>query len=142
MASLSTLISAYLADAGNTRSRDEVRALRGTLAHVIAADLSLRDAEAVRGRDVDAFVRDLLEAGVAPDRAAEVVHGLRSVYAHGVERGLIAASPLVGFAPTRTAPPSPTTAVLAFSERVAHGLERMILLAFALTLVALVVVIA
>lgn len=142
MASLGALVSTFLAEAEDTRPREELRALRGTLAHVVAADLSLRDAEVVRGADVDAFVRDLLDAGVPADRVAEVILGLRSVYAHAVDRGLLTASPLVGFAATRSASPSPTTAVLALSEQVAHWLERMIVLAFAVTLVALVVVVA
>jgi hypothetical protein len=142
---LATLISGFLseAEAGDAYSRDELRVMRGTLAHVLASDLSVRDAAAVRRGDVEALVRDLLDAGVPAQRATEVVQALRPVYAHGMESGLVAASPLVGFAaaPAGAPSPSPTTAVLALSEQAVAWTVRAIFIAFVLTAIGLVVTI-
>jgi hypothetical protein len=140
MPDLGAVISTYLAEAeaNGHHTRAELRELRGSLAHVLAADLSLREADSIAGRDVEALVRDLQAVGVSTQRAGEVVSALRAVFAHAIANGIIGASPLVGLAPAAAAAPSPTTAILTLSAHAITWAVRGIVIAFAVLATGLV----
>jgi site-specific recombinase XerD len=139
MPDLGAVISGYLAaaEADGRHTRAELRALRASLAHVIAADLSLREADSIAGHDVQALVRDLQAAGLSAQRAGEVVSALRPVFAHAIDNGIVTTSPLVGLAPA-TAAPSPTTALLTLSAHAITWAVRAIVIAFAVLATGLV----
>lgn len=143
MADLGTLIGDFLdsAETEGDYTRERLRDLRGTLAHVVASDLAIQEAGAVRGDDVHKLVRELRTAGVPAHRSGEVVNALRLVYAHAIAGGALRTSPLVGVAPVvGTAPsPSPTTAMLALGANLVDWLVRLIVIAFVLTAIGLAV---
>jgi site-specific recombinase XerC len=141
---LGALIDGFLesAETDGNYTREQLRDLRGTLAHVVASELALQDAGAVSGSEVHALVDSLRTAGVPARRAGEVVHSLRLVYAHAIASGLVRSSPLVGVAAVEQdeAPaPSPTTAILALGAGVVNWLVRLIVVASVLTAIGLAV---
>ena len=140
MPDLGAVISDYLAEAeaGGRYTRAELRSARGSLAHVLAAELSLHDTGSIRGHDVEGLVRDLQAAGLSTHRAGEVVSALRAVFAHAIASGLVATSPLVGLAPATEASPSPTTAIVALSAHAVTWAVRAIVIAFAVMATGLV----
>jgi hypothetical protein len=139
---LGALITDFLesAEKDDEYTREQLRELRGTLAHVVYSDLAVEDAGAVTGSDVHALVESLRTDGVGARRAGEVVHSLRLVFAHAIAGGLVRTSPLVGVAAVDEAPaPSPTTAMLALGASVVDWLVRLIVIAFVLTAIGLAV---
>jgi hypothetical protein len=144
MPDLGTLIAEFLADADSSGlyDHDQLRALRANLAHVIASDLGSAEPAAIRGRQIDALMGELRDAGVADGRVEAIVAALRLVFAYAVGRGLIKTSPLVGRATTDERAPSPTTAMLAFGRQAAAWTVRGLVIAFALTVVGLILALA
>jgi hypothetical protein len=144
IADLATLIAEFLADADSTAlyDHDQLRALRANLAHVIASDLGSAEPASIRGRQIDALTRELRDEGVADGRVQAIVAALRLVFAYAVGRGLIKTSPLVGRATTDDRAPSPTTAMLAFGRQAAAWTVRGLVIAFALTVVGLILALA
>jgi hypothetical protein len=144
MPDLGSLIVDFLADAEDSAvyERGQVRALRANLAHVIASDLGSSDPATIRGRQIDALVAELRADDVSASRIDAIVAALRLVFAYAVGRGAIKSSPLVGRAPGGAHAPSPTTAMLTLSRRVASWTARGIVIAFALTAIGLVLALA
>jgi site-specific recombinase XerD len=144
---LGALIADFLqsAETDGDYTREQLRDLRGTLAHVVASPLAVQDPGAVSGADVQALVEQLRTSGVSAQRAAEVVHSLRLVFAHAIARGLVRSSPLVGVAAVAdegtgaTSSPSPTTAIIALGAGVVDWLVKIIVIAFVLTAIGLAV---
>jgi hypothetical protein len=143
VADLGSLIDDFLgsAETEDDYTRERLRDLRGTLAHVVASELAVQEAGTVHGDDVHKLVRELRTAGVPARRSGEVVNALRLVYAHAIAVGTLRTSPLVGIAPVAAgAPaPSPTTAMLALGTNLVDWLVRLIVIAFALTAIGLAV---
>jgi hypothetical protein len=106
---------------------------------VVASELAVQEAGAVRGDDVHKLVRELHTAGVPAHRTGEVVSSLRLVYAHAIAGGTLRTSPLVGIATAAGAAPSPTTAMLALGTNLVDWLVRLIVIAFVLTAIGLAV---
>jgi site-specific recombinase XerC len=100
MPDLGALIADFLADAATSGlyTREQLRDLRGNLAHVVASDVGMSAVDAIRGRHVQALVRELHSAGVSAERAGAIVEALRPVFAYAVGRGLVRTSSLVGLA--------------------------------------------
>jgi hypothetical protein len=144
MSDLGALIADFLADAEASGLYDhaQLRALRANLAHVIASDLGSSPPDAIRGRQIDALLAELRADGVAAGRIEAIVAGLRLVFAYAVGRGVIKSSPLVGRASADDRAPSPTTAMLAFGRQAATWTVRGIAIAFALTVVGLIIALA
>jgi hypothetical protein len=144
MPDLAALIADFLADAQSSSlyEHDQLRALRANLAHVIASDLGSTAPEAIRGRQIDALLEDLRADGVPDGRVEAIVAALRLVFAYAVGRGLIKTSPLVGRATADQRAPSPTTAILAFGRQAAAWTARGLVIAFALTVVGLILALA
>jgi hypothetical protein len=144
---LGAVITEFLGDAaagrvrdraGRPMTREEVRRLRGLLAHVVS-ELGTRDVDAVGGRDIMALIDGLGADGLPPGRVDAIVDALRSVYAYAIGRGLVRVSPLVGLAPEAAQTSSPTTAVLALADNLVSWLVRGIVIASVLVAVGLVV---
>jgi hypothetical protein len=131
MTDMGSLVAEFLADAeaGGTYSRDQLRALRRELAHVVVSDVGVRDPATVTADDVRALPGALVDP-------------LRLVFAYAVERGLIGSSPLVGLAPAADPAPTPTTAILALGARVATWTVRAVVAGFVLVAIGLVVALA
>jgi hypothetical protein len=131
MPDVGTLVADFLADAeaGGAYPRDQLRALRRELAHVVASDLGDRDVAAVGAEDIQPL-------------SGPVVDALRLVFAYAVERGLIRSSPLVGLAPAVTPAPSPTTAIVALGEHLVTWTVRAVVAGFVLAAIGLVVALA
>jgi hypothetical protein len=138
MTALGTLISVFLdeADAGLVRApggrrytRAQLHELRAGLAHV-TAELGTLEVDAVDAGDVRWLVERLDAAGLSPDRVRSAVGALRSVYAHAISLRMVRTSPLVGFAVTDPATPSPTDAVLALGQHLVTWTVRVIVVAF------------
>ena len=144
MPDLGALIAEFLADAESSGlyDHDQLRALRANLAHVIASDLGSTPPDAIRGRQLDALMNDLRADGVADGRIEAIVAALRLVFAYAVGRGEIKTSPLVGRATADDRAPSPTTAMLAFGRQAAAWTIRGLVIAFALTVVGLILALA
>jgi site-specific recombinase XerC len=118
--------------------RADRQALRGALAHVVASDLGGRDVASVRSADVEALVAQLRAEGLSSARAAAMLDGLRRVFAYAVGRGLLRASPLVGFA-VAPAVPSPTTAIVSLVHGTVVWAVRATFLAFVVVALGLAV---
>ena len=127
--------------AGRPFTRDQLRELRGALVHV-TSELGGRDVAAIRGRDVQALVDGLGDAGLPPARVDAVVEALRSVYAYAISRRIVRSSPLVGLARDAGEPPSPTDAMIQLGERVATFMVRFVVVAFLVVAIGLVVALA
>jgi hypothetical protein len=141
---LGALISDFLesAEKSGDYTREQLRELRGTLAHVAFSDLAMEDANAMTGSDVHTLVESLRSDGVGARRVGEVVHSLRLEFAHAIAGGLVRTSPLVGVAAVeddQPSPPSPTTAMLALGANVVDWLVRLIVIASVLTAIGLAV---
>ena len=144
MPDLAALIAEFEADAESSGlyDHDHLRALRANLAHVIASDLGSTVPAAIRGRQIDALLNDLRADGVADGRIEAIVAALRLVFAYAVGRGEIKTSPLVGRATADDRAPTPTTAMLAFGRQAAAWTARGLVIAFALTVVGLILALA
>jgi len=144
MTDLGALIADFLSDAeaSGLYTLDQLRALRANLAHVIASDLGSSRPDTIRGRQIDALMSELRADGVTDVRIEAIVAALRLVFAYAVGRGLIKSSPLVGRAPAGGGAPSPTTAMLALGRQAAAWTVRGIVIAFALTVVGLILALA
>src|SRR4051812_7964419 len=144
MSDLGSLIADFLADAEHSAvyDRDQIRALRANLAHVIASDLGSSDPATIRGRQIDALLAELRADDVSASRVDAIVAALRLVFAYAVGRGVIKSSPLVGRAPDAAPAPSPTTAMLTLGRHVATWTARGIVIAFAVTAIGLVLALA
>jgi hypothetical protein len=147
---LTVAIAEYLGDAeagkvrgaaGSRFTREELRGLRGSLAHVDSA-LGALELDAVRGRQVGALVDDLRAAGLSNGRVDGIVDALRSVYAYAIGRGLVATSPLVGLAPAAAETRAPTDALLALGASVVGWTVKAVVIAFVLVTVGLFVALA
>jgi hypothetical protein len=141
---LGALITGFLesAEKDGDYTREQLRELRGTLAHVVYSDLAVEDAEAVTSSDVHTLVDSLRADGVPARRAGEVVHSLRLVFAHAIAGGLVRTSPLVGVATVEEDPAaasSPTNAILTLGANVVDWLVRLIVIASVLTAIGLAV---
>jgi hypothetical protein len=144
---LGALIADFLksAETDGDYTREQLRDLRGSLAHVVASKLAVQDAGAVSGADVHALVDELRTDGVPAQRAGQVVHSLRLVFAHAIASGVVRSSPLVGVAavadadPDTTPSPSPTTAMLMLGAGLVDWLVKLIVIAFVLTAIGLAV---
>jgi len=123
---------------GRANTRAEVRELRRALTH-ISSELGELDVAAVRSRDVRGAIDELRSAGLPPARVESILDALRAVYAYALRRGLVLTSPLVGITIPTPEAPSPTTAMLAFGERLATWATRLMMLTFALAVVGLAI---
>lgn len=137
---LGTVIADFLreAEAGGRYTGAQVRELRAALTHV-SSELGSVDAGAVEPRDVRALLDRLRGAGAPAGRLEAILGALRSVYAYAAERGLVAASPLVGLAVDVREGPSPTTAMLALGERVVTWVMWVLAVAFLLAAAGLAI---
>lgn len=139
---LGSVIADYLRDAeARAATRADVRDLRRDLTHVASA-LGATPVDAIRGRDVQALLDDLLAAGVSPDHLRSTVDSLRSLYAYAIDRGLVRTSPLVGIAVPGDESRAPTQALLALGERLVTYTVRTIVIASVLVAVGLVLALA
>ena len=109
---------------------------------MIASDLGSSRPDTIRGRQIDALMAELRADGVADGRIEAIVAALRLVFAYAVGRGVIKSSPLVGRAPADGGAPSPTTAMLALGRQAVAWTVRGIVIAFALTVVGLILALA
>jgi hypothetical protein len=161
---LDTVIAEFLRDAeggrvrsgdhrGKPYSRDELRELRGALAHV-GSELGTLPVDEVQPRDVQRVVEELRRSGLPPARLRSIVESLRSLYAYAIGRGLVRSSPVVGVTPPapggepasrddeRREPAearTPTEAVLALGGAAVSLAVRIAVIAFVLVAAALVV---
>jgi site-specific recombinase XerD len=144
MPDLGALIADFLADAeaSGSYSREQLRELRANLSHVVASDLGSSSLPTITGSQIDTLMTELRAAGVSTNRTEAIVAALRVVFAYAVGRRLIRSSPLVGRAPVGTERPSPTTAVLELGRRAAAWTVRGIVIAFALTVIGLILALA
>jgi hypothetical protein len=145
---LDVVVADFLAAAATTRTRSELRELRGALSHV-ASELGTMDVGDVRARDVQALLDDLHAAGLPPSRISAVVEALRSLFAYAIRRGLVRTSPMVGMAPAPPEPAAatgvartPTDAMLLLGGQLIGWTVKLIVIAFVLFAVALGVALA
>jgi site-specific recombinase XerC len=142
---LATAIGDFLQDAetGRRYSRDELRELRGALAH-IDSELGTMDLDEVGADDVRRVLDGLRRAGLPPARVRAVVSALRSVYAHAIDRGLVESSPLLGVTADDGTEPrpgearTPTEAILALGDYAVSLVVRTLVIAFVLVAAGLV----
>ena len=152
---LSAVIAAFLraAEAGRARdghgapyTRAGLRDLRSALTHV-DADLGSADVDVVEASHLQALVERLHDAGLPPSRISAIVEAMRSLYAYASENGLAAGDPAADAITSRDrdenrsqpfqAPPA-THTMLALGTQVSAWAERIIVMAFVLTAIALV----
>ena len=79
---------------GEPYSADRLRELRGALSYV-AAELGGMNVEDVTRSHVQQLVDGLQRSGVSTSRVVALVEGLRALFSHAIERGLVVQSPVV-----------------------------------------------
>ena len=96
MPDLGQTIGDFLADAGASGdfTREQLRAIRGALAHVVTSDLADTNIAAVRSKDIRALASRLHAAGLPDPRIETILDALRLVFLHATARRLVHTSPL------------------------------------------------
>jgi site-specific recombinase XerC len=141
---------------GKRYTSAELRELRAALSH-LDSEIGAMQVQAVRSRDVNALLDELRGEGLSARREAAIVEALRSLFAYAVARGLAAVIPRIEQPePKREEPipavtaqpatsrrqPTPTTAMLALGTRAAGWTMWIIVIGFAVVVVALLVELA
>ena len=79
---------------GERYTPDRLRELRGALSYV-AAEFGGMNIEDVSRSQVQQLIDGLQRSGVSTIRVVELVEGLRALFSHAIERGLVVQSPVV-----------------------------------------------